>query len=221
MPSPTESCRIQFAGHELLLDANGALYWPQERLLLVSDLHLEKASFLAQFGSMIPRYDTRDTLSRLERLILHYQPQQLVCLGDSFHDAKACSRLAESDHRHLSRLAESVTSWHWVLGNHDPALPSWLPGQCVPKMDMQGISLVHEPEAHRGFQIIGHFHPKLSLVLQGHKITGKVFAQDDKLLLMPAFGAYTGGLDVQHEALTSRLSQPDYYLMYREKIWKV
>ena len=145
MPS-TEPCEITFCGQRLLLDAEGAIYWPEQSLLLVSDLHFEKASFLAQFGAMLPRYDTHHTLQLITQLIARYQPARIVCLGDSFHDAKAHARLQPADRESLAALVPSVGQWNWVLGNHDASLSTELPGAQTQSLDIAGIRLLHEPE---------------------------------------------------------------------------
>jgi DNA ligase-associated metallophosphoesterase len=212
---------IVFAGQRLLLDSAGAIFWPAANALLVSDLHFEKASFLSQFGSPLPRYDTRATLARLHALIAHYQPEQVICLGDSFHDRKAFSRLEPADRDMLFQLIASVTHWRWIMGNHDPAMDAALPGTPHAALDMQGIMLTHEPQENPAPRIIGHFHPKLHIRLGGHRVHGPLFAHDHKLLIMPSFGSFTGGLDVRDNAIARLLTQPDYYLLYREKIWKV
>lgn len=219
MPSDT-STEITFAGQKLVLDAEGALYWPAEKMLIVSDLHLEKGSFLAQFGAGLPRYDTRATLHKLAHLIERYAPQQLVCLGDSFHDRKAFLRLTDEDRAELLRLIALIPAWHWVLGNHDPALALGLPGQQHAAYELSGLVLLHEPEKTDMPQIVGHFHPKLSVPVGGHRAHGPAFVHDGKLLIMPAFGSYTGGLSVRHEAIQSLVELPTYHMLYRNKIWK-
>jgi DNA ligase-associated metallophosphoesterase len=212
---------IEFAGQTLRLDGRGGIFWPDEQLLLVSDLHLEKGSFLVQFGSLLPRHDTQDTLLRLQHLIDQYQPRQVVCLGDSFHDQRAWSRFPERDRQLLWSLVESVNEWYWILGNHDVVLPPDLPGMQATSLERRGIRLVHEPMENKEPQIIGHYHPKLSVTMGGARINSKAFAQDNQLLVMPAFGTYTGGLDLSHPVFATLLTLPRYYLLYRERIWRV
>lgn len=213
---------IDFAGHSMWLDAGGAIFWPGEGMLIVSDMHLEKGSFLAQFGSPLPLYDTHDTLSKLGALMEYYRPKQVLCLGDSFHDARAVSRLGAKERQHLYALATSVDRWIWILGNHDKTVPPELPGENVAELHLNGVMLVHEPLAGQRLpQIGGHFHPKLRLSIKGARVNGKVFAHDGSTLLMPSFGSYTGGLDVRHEAVASLLRDPRYYLLYKDRIWKV
>ena len=145
-PSDKQAISIVFAGQELLLDGSGALYWPSQRMLLVSDLHLEKGSFLAQYGSALPQYDTRDTLLRLQQAIARYKPQRVVCLGDSFHDSKALSRLLNEDSRALSDMV-NAHEWIWILGNHDNSLGELFPGITRAREELEGICLTHEPDA--------------------------------------------------------------------------
>ncbi len=213
---------VRFAGEELELHAGGALYWPAENMLIVSDLHLEKASFLARFGAAIPQYDTLDTLMRLDALLHHYQPSHVVCLGDSFHDRNAHHRMPEQEHAYLKTLMQRVKAWHWVLGNHDVALANTLEGNVIINYICRTILLSHEPDASPLAQIIGHYHPKARLSLGGRRVNGKCFMLAEKLLIMPAFGSFTGGLDSGHEALTALSPTPfSRYLVYREAIWKI
>jgi uncharacterized protein len=212
---------ITFANQRLMLDPRGAVFWPAESLLIVSDLHLEKGSFLALFGSMLPRYDTRDTLLRLAELISDYQPQQVVCLGDSFHDCKAYDRLPAEEQTLLLELVHSVPRWHWVLGNHDAALPCTLPGQAIAYAQLHNILLCHEPVAEPLPQIIGHFHPKASIQTAAAKVSGPCFVVSNNLLIMPAFGSYTGGLSIHHEAIAALHSGAEHYLLYRSRLWRV
>ena len=192
---------ITFAGHDLVLDADLALYWPHHDALVVSDLHLEKSTFLAQFGSAIAPYDTHDTLNRLEALLIRYRPKTLILLGDSFHDKAAWHRL-ENDARHrLLDLCTSVGACHLVEGNHDLGLYD-APLNFVQDHILDGIAFRHEPTTTHLPQVIGHFHPKLRLNLHGHRLTGKCFAVNHQLLIMPAFGSFTGGLDLTDDAFT-------------------
>ncbi len=212
---------INFAGERMLLDGAGGIFWPGANALIVSDLHFEKASFLSQFGALLPRYDTRATLSTLDELIAHYQPEQVICLGDSFHDRKAFLRLEPADREALLRHIQSVKHWHWILGNHDPAMDAALSGSPCHTLEIAGILLTHEPSESLQPQIIGHFHPKIHMRLSGHRVHGPTFAHDHKLLIMPSLGSFTGGLDVRDNAIASLLTQPHYYLLYRSKLWKL
>lgn len=213
---------VTFAGNDLLLDARGAIFWPSEHTLIVSDLHLEKASFLAQFGAAVPQYDSRDTLQKLQELVAHHRPQRVICLGDSFHDVKAVRRLSADDAALLNGIVASCAEWVWILGNHDPVLDADIPGIAAAHLDIGGIRLCHEPQPDTPNQIIGHYHPKVQMRLQGTRISGRCFLLGESMLIMPAFGSFTGGLDCNDAALNRLSSTPfSRYLLYRQNIWKV
>ncbi|MGN6208887.1 ligase-associated DNA damage response endonuclease PdeM [Asticcacaulis sp.] len=194
MPSSLE---VDFAGQRLVLDAALGLYWSARRMLVVSDLHLEKASFLTQFGSPLAPYDTLDTLNRLEALVSKYRPQSLVMLGDSFHDRHAWERLETTARQQFKAICGAVDTCHLVEGNHDIGLLSESGLTFTDSVTLDGLTFRHEPDSHAAPQIIGHFHPKLRTSLQGHRLTGKCFAINQNLLIMPAFGSFTGGLDMR------------------------
>lgn len=220
-PSDKRAISIAFAGQEMLLDGSGALYWPSQHTLLVSDLHLEKGSFLAQFGSALPQYDSRDTLLKLQQVIARYEPLRIVCLGDSFHDRKAISRLPAED-RHMLADMVKAHEWVWILGNHDASLEGAFPGATRASEEVKGICLTHEPVPRAPAQIIGHYHPKLRIHLGGQRLSGKCFLVGRYMLVMPAFGSYTGGLDCGHATILSLSPQPfTRYFLYRGRIWKV
>ncbi|MBP2159171.1 MULTISPECIES: ligase-associated DNA damage response endonuclease PdeM [Asticcacaulis] len=198
---------IVFAGHEMVLDAGLALYWPAKDALVVSDLHLEKSTYLAQFGSAVAPYDTHDTLLRLQALVTRYRPKTLILLGDSFHDHKAWQRLEHGARSQLLDICGSVEACHLVEGNHDVGLVKDGRLSFCDDVMIDGVTFRHEPEGSDrqviGPQIIGHFHPKLVTHLRGHRVAGKCFAVNRDMLIMPAFGSFTGGLDLTHVAFTA------------------
>ncbi len=217
---------IRFANQRMLLDANGVLVWPKHQLLIFSDLHLEKGSFLSQFANPLPRFDSAETIKRMVMMCQQYQCSHIVCLGDSFHDSNALSRMQSEDLKQLNLLIESTDKWTWVLGNHDPDIPEIVKGERQNYLIIDNILLVHEPENLTEFdqidaQIIGHFHPKSSHKLANRKVTGKSFVSADNLLLMPAFGKYTGGLDIKDEAFNRlfQLNNAQIYMTYNRKIY--
>jgi DNA ligase-associated metallophosphoesterase len=220
---------VKFAGHQLLLDATGVLIWPAQDLIVFSDLHLEKGSFLSQFANPLPRFDSKDTLARMAQAIAIYDCQNVLCLGDSLHDANAISRMQIDDLSALNTMIGTRNSWIWILGNHDPEIPKDVLGTRKAYQQIHNVLLVHEPEDLSDFvgidtQIIGHFHPKLSHKLTSRKVTGKCFVCATDLLLMPAYGKYTGGLDLADQAFNTLLGaseQCDYcvYLLYQTKIY--
>ncbi len=213
---------IKFAGNRLLLDANGVLIWPRYEIIIFSDLHLEKGSFLSQFANPLPRFDSKETIKRMSILLKRYDCSHVVCLGDSLHDGNALSRMQKDDLHELNNLVTSVNKWTWVLGNHDPEIPEAILGERASKLHIDNLLLVHEPEDVSAIaQVIGHYHPKSSYKLANRKVTGKSFVCADNILLMPAFGKYTGGLDIKDTAFTDLfdLKKADVHLTYNGKIY--
>lgn len=190
---------VHLAGERLLLDPAGALWWPARRLLAVADLHLEKGSALAARGVLVPPYDSRATLDRLVPLLRRYRPARLVALGDSFHDPHGAVRIAREDADRLAALARSL-SLVWVLGNHDPIPPAGLPGTAT-FAHLEGPLAFRHAATGAPHEISGHLHPKASVATRGGVISRPCFVVDARRVLMPAFGAYAGGLDVRDAAI--------------------
>jgi DNA ligase-associated metallophosphoesterase len=207
----------------LTLDHSGAAWFPAERTLVVSDLHLEKGSNVAARGRLIPALDSHDTLTRLRCVIEAYRPARVVCLGDSFHDGRAGARMAEADRQALASLCALAEDWVWIGGNHDPELPEFCEGERRRDLRIEGVILRHKPGAVREApEIVGHFHPKASVPTVGRRVSGRCFCVSDDLLIMPAFGAYTGGLNCAAEALRSlHGSEPKIFMLHASKVWRV
>lgn len=214
--------KVQFHGVELWLDPQGVVWAPQYRAFIASDLHFEKGSFLARHGSLIPPYDTQDTLERLEKLLQQYAPQQLVLLGDSFHDRAAWLRLDDALRERILALTRAVPTV-WVEGNHDVALQAHGLGQFVAQHRLGDLLLVHEPEETELPQMVGHYHPKVRLSIGAGKVGGRCFVQAQKLFVMPSFGSYTGGLDVRSPAFRAVLGgeEPALYLLHGEGVYAI
>ena len=211
---------IQFAGARFLLSPCGGLFWPAERTLIVADLHFEKASAYAPHGSLLPPYDSAATLTTLQRSIAHYAPQRVVTLGDSFHDPRAWARLDVMLQQQLQQMAQTL-DFIWVEGNHDVALPPTPLGTFLPHWVQHGIAFTHEPEPEITLpQVIGHYHPKTSLKLRPATIKGRCFVQAKDLLCLPAFGSFTGGLDITHEAFQKLLEGRAHraYLLHGSRV---
>ena len=188
-------------GETLLLDAAGALWWPGERMLVFADLHFEKGSSFARNGQLLPPYDTRTTLRRISSLMDRYSPARVIALGDSFHDRNAADRLDEGERESLFSFGQAA-EWIWIAGNHDPAPPSWLGGRICDEIAIGGLVFRHEPSsAPAAGEIAGHLHPCKHVVRRGRTIRRRCFASDGSRLVMPAFGAYAGGLDVRDGAV--------------------
>ncbi|RCS25178.1 ligase-associated DNA damage response endonuclease PdeM [Phyllobacterium salinisoli] len=188
------------AGVEAVCDPAGALYLPQMRLLVVSDLHLEKGSSFARRGMMLPPYDTAATLELLAAVIARHNPALIVSLGDSFHDGHASARLPAP---YVSRLHELMSGreWVWITGNHDPERPVGLPGDVADELAIGPLIFRHEPQSGSApGEIAGHLHPAAKIVRRGRSVRRPCFASDGERLIMPAFGAYTGALNVLDRA---------------------
>jgi DNA ligase-associated metallophosphoesterase len=190
-------------GVQVLADCSGALSVPSQRLLVVADLHLEKGSSFARHGLHLPPYDTRTTLERLAEVLRRVDPDQVLCLGDSFHDQAGPTRLDERDRATLETLIRG-RRWIWSAGNHDPAPPAGLGGASHGgDLTLGALTFRHEAAEHFGAgEISGHYHPKASIQIHGRRLTCRCFVGDGKRLILPAFGAYAGGLDVFDPAIT-------------------
>jgi DNA ligase-associated metallophosphoesterase len=184
----------------LVADLSGAFFWEAERLLVVSDLHLEKGSSYAARGVLLPPYDTVATLARLSAVIARHDPRTVIALGDSFHDRNAHARLSAPDRQAITAL-QARRDWIWISGNHDPALPPDLGGMVASEVAIGAIAFRHEPTGAAG-EIAGHLHPKARVTTRGRSVERRCFACDGARAVMPAFGAYTGGLNIRDAAFT-------------------
>ena len=197
---------LHFAGHRLLLDPLGAVVWPDEHLIAVADLHFEKGSAAARRGQLVPPWDTADTLDRLERLLRTWRPTTVVALGDSFHDGHGPARMAATDAARLRAMA-GAARFVWVGGNHDPQPTHGLPGLAAAEWIHHGITFRHEAQPgapHRPsvtHELCGHHHPKAAVPTRAGPVTRPCFVADARRIMLPALGAYTGGLDVSHPAI--------------------
>ena len=203
MPTEREEMTAEVNGEHLMLDCAGAAWWPAERTLVFSDIHFEKGSSLARWGTFLPPYDTRTTLKRMAALIARYVPARVIALGDSFHDRDAADRL-DAEERAVLAAFVGGTEWIWIEGNHDPQPPAWLGGTVTGEIAIGGLVFRHEPSAEpQPGEIAGHLHPCATVSLRGKSLRRRCFAADATRLVMPAFGAYAGGLDVRDEAIAT------------------
>jgi DNA ligase-associated metallophosphoesterase len=189
---------IVLAGVALLADAAGAIYWSEQGLLAVADLHLEKGSSYAARGQFLPPYDTAATLARLGRLIAHYAPRCVIALGDSFHDGGGPARLSDDDRDNLRGLQRG-RDWIWITGNHDPMPAENVGGAFHDILAIGGLNFRHVPGG-RPSEICGHLHPVARIAHRGRTVRRRCFAADKNRMVMPAFGAFTGGLNVRAAA---------------------
>jgi hypothetical protein len=190
--------RFSFCGHELVALPQGALYWPSRNALLVADLHLEKASWFARLGQMLPPYDSMATLADLTALHAATGADEIWCLGDSFHDRHGCDRLPAKAREMLLGLT-AATRWTWITGNHDPGFADHCGGDIVEEAEVEGLLLRHEADpAETRPELSGHFHPKLRISHRGRRLSRRCFVATERKLILPAFGSLTGGLDAGH-----------------------
>jgi uncharacterized protein len=208
MSAPMDQHAFTWMGVPLVACASGALWWPAASLLVVADLHFGRSERLARRGgALLPPYETAATLDRLADEVARRAPRGVICLGDSFDDDACAASLAETDIRRLLALMAG-RDWVWIAGNHDPA-PLALDGRHLAALTLGPLVFRHAPEhdASAG-EVVGHLHPKLRRRLGGRTISRPCFVRDSRRLILPAFGAYTGGLDVDHPAVAAALD-PD------------
>lgn len=201
--------RIELAGTSVMLRGSGALWLEVERTLVVADLHFEKgSSYASRFGQMLPPYDTRETLDRLDREIAALSPARLIFLGDSFHDGAGEDRLADDDAERLRGLARG-RELVWAVGNHDEDGPRVLPGEVIAEANILGLTLRHAPEAgDQPGEVAGHLHPAARVSSGRGSVRRRCFVTDGSRLILPAFGAYTGGLNVLDLAFSGLFGGP-------------
>lgn len=210
-------------GAEALADTAGVLVLPEHASLIVSDLHFEKGSAYAARGQLIPPYDTRSTLRRLAGCIARHQPRRVIALGDSFHDLGADGRMDAADAAALQALVTSVTDWVWIEGNHDPVPPPRFGGTVLHELALGPLVLRHLPaEAAAPGEIAGHLHPCARVRGKGRAVRARCFATDGTRLVMPAFGAFTGGLNVCDAAFGRCFgATPDALIMGQDRVYPV
>jgi hypothetical protein len=206
--SPCGSLRVGLASGEVMLRASGALWLAREGALVVADLHLEKGSSYAARGQMLPPYDTRETLDRLEAEVGATDARTVVLLGDTFHDRKSEARIAPADADRLRALASGRTLV-WVVGNHDADGPQALPGEVADDLSLAGLTLRHEPSAGAApGEAAGHLHPAAKVRAVRGTVRRRCFVTDGERIILPAFGAYAGGLNVRDQAFAGLFARP-------------
>jgi DNA ligase-associated metallophosphoesterase len=198
---------LRCRGASFLADPSGALIWPDHALLVVADLHFEKGSSIARQGSLLPPYDTRVTLASLEAVLARWSPRRVISLGDGFHDPDAGARLAAEDRARLQGLV-ARHDWIWLQGNHDPRPPAGLGGRAEAEVEIAGTTFRHIPmDAPGGLEIAGHLHPSARVTVRGRRLARACFVMDQGRMILPAFGSYTGGLDVFDPAIAGLFGQ--------------
>jgi DNA ligase-associated metallophosphoesterase len=211
---------IRVNGERLLLDSSGAAFWPAQATLVFADLHLEKGSSYARGRQFLPPYDTHATLLRMAAAVARFNPRRIIALGDSFHDRDAAERLPADARTFLAALKGEFI---WIAGNHDPQPPVWLGGTVTGVWSAGGLTFRHEPSAqcHPG-EIAGHLHPVAKVAKWGRTVRRRCFAADGARMILPSFGAYTGGLDVGEEPI-AKLFGPRFhaYMLGTERVYAI
>jgi DNA ligase-associated metallophosphoesterase len=213
---------VEVNGETLVLDPSGAAWWPAEETLVFADLHFEKGSAYARGGQFLPPYDTRSTIRRITAAIARYRAARVVALGDSFHDGSAGERLDAEECAALKALTHA-SDWLWVEGNHDPEPPAWLGGTIAREAAIGGLVFRHLPTS--GIctgEIAGHLHPAVRIARRGMSLRRRCFVSDGTRLLLPAFGAYAGGLDVADAAVSTLFASGfAVYALGTERVYAV
>lgn len=206
--SPCGGLALKVRTTDVVLRASGALWLAASRTLVVADLHLEKGSSYAARGQMLPPYDTADTLHRLETEVAQTEPDTVVLLGDTFHDRRSEDRLAPAHADRLRALA-AVCRLIWVVGNHDADGPRSLPGDMAAEVSLDGLVFRHEPQPGvQPGEVAGHLHPAARIVAPRGSVRRRCFVTDAQRLILPAFGAYAGGLNVRDAAFSGLFARP-------------
>ena len=220
-PGPT---LVAVAGVVLEAFADGGLWWADRRLLVVADLHFEKGSSFARRGQMLPPYDTAETLARLSRLMARLDPAAVIALGDSFHDDGGAARLLPRDRAALATL-QSGREWIWIAGNHDREMPADLAGMHADTLAIGPLVFRHEPATGEDAagEIAGHLHPAARVAGRGKWVRRRCFAGDGNRLIMPAFGAYAGGLNVLDRAFAGLFAAPGFraFVLGEDRVYAV
>ncbi|MEO6386718.1 MAG: ligase-associated DNA damage response endonuclease PdeM [Croceibacterium sp.] len=205
------SFAFEFRDEEFVLTKSRALYWPRERALLVADLHLEKASFYAQHGQFLPPYDSRETLERLALAIRETGARRVFTLGDNFHDSAGTERLEPHAAGMLAALTRA-TDWVWITGNHDSQMEAQAGGALAEELEIAGIVLRHRAAAGEiRPELSGHYHPRLQVTVRDRHIrrpcavVSKGLGNHGGRIVLPAFGALTGGMDAADPAILAAL----------------
>lgn len=219
------SADIMLCGERLAPDPLGALFWRARKTLVVSDLHFEKGSSFAGRGVLLPPYDTRTTLSRLAVLVRRYEPALVVSLGDAFHDPHAEARMDEEDAAALEALMDG-RDWLWILGNHDPEPPARFAARTEIEAAIGALTFRHEPvEGAAPGEVAGHLHPCARVSSEGRLLRRRCFAVGGdagaERLVMPAMGAYTGGLNILDDAYANLFDAPTAWVMGARGVYPI
>ena len=217
------TCIHAVNGEELVTDCSGIVYWPTHQMVLVADLHLEKGASLARRGQLLPPYDTMTTLRRLKHSLDKWHPKSVIALGDSFHDVEASRRLPVQARDSLNEMMRG-RQWVWITGNHDPEPPENLGGEVFDELRIDRLILRHEPQRDGDAgELAGHLHPKARLMRRGRSVRRSCFAASTTRMILPSFGAYTGGLNVFDPAFDGLFDARNFHALMRgdEQVYRI
>ena len=210
---------LNFCNHGLQICKEGVLFWLEKEIAIVSDLHLEKGSSYASSGQYIPPYDSEETLLKLLDILNNYRVKKVILLGDTFHDKDAFLRMTPK----VRFLFEDFTKKYeviFILGNHENKIK--IEGiKFHQEYIVDDIHFLHEAIQKNINQISGHFHPVASIKVSSKKITGKCLIHSNNHIILPSFGEFTGGLNINDPVLKPFISE-DYniYFLTKKSIYK-
>ena len=212
--------KFSISENELVAMPSGALWWPAQSILCVSDLHFGKSNRLARMGqSWIPPYENQDTLLRLETDLDSTSAKKIICLGDSFDDNEASQSLPSDELLWITKM-QAGREWIWISGNHDPS-PKNLGGSFLHYLEIGKLYFQHIASADGRFEISGHYHPKIRVNIKGQSFTRRCFLVDKNRVILPSYGTYTGGLYCNRDPLRSIMQQNAIALMTGKEIYPI
>jgi DNA ligase-associated metallophosphoesterase len=213
---------ISVNGETLLLDACGAAFAKAHSTLVFADLHFEKGSAYARTRQFLPPYDTAATLLRMTQAIVRHKPARVIALGDSFHDGGAAGRLGQEERGQLEFLTRQA-HFTWIAGNHDPHPPTWAGGEVAASIRLGGLTFRHAPlSTFEPGEVAGHLHPCASVSKWGRSVRRRCFVSDGLRLILPSFGAFTGGLDVGDAAIAGLFAGPFHaYMLGHARVYAI
>jgi len=210
---------INFNNHEFKINNDGILFWLEKKIAIVSDLHLEKGSSFASSGQFIPPFDSEETLKKLINFVKTHEVQTIILLGDTFHDRGALNRMSSKVKSIFDSLVENYEII-FVLGNHENKMKSAFI-KFYEHYIVDDIHFLHEAVLEKKYQISGHFHPVASLKINSKKITEKCLIHSENHIIMPAFGEFTGGLNINNPVFKPFLNRNYYiYLLTKKSVYK-
>ena len=210
---------INFNNHEFKINNDGILFWLEKKIAIVSDLHLEKGSSFASSGQFVPPFDSEETLNKLINFLKIHEVKIIILLGDTFHDRGALNRMSSKVKSIFDSLVENYEII-FVLGNHENKMKSAFI-KFYERYIVDDIHFLHEAVLEKKYQISGHFHPVASLKINSKQITEKCLIHSENHIIMPAFGEFTGGLNINNPVFKPFLNRNYYiYFLTKKSVYK-